>query len=274
MRQALTFIVVVMTSLPVFAEDLFKSKIHESRLYDIFLKEGVPEPALKRSFQFLNLHRNKHIKVKAKIRTFKRSQMGTRALKINKDHLAIIDYTKPSKEKRLYILNLKKGTVSRHLVAHGKGSGSDIATKFSNEEGSLMSSLGFYLVGNTYWGQHGETLNLYGLDPFNDQAAERNIVMHAASYVSEDFIKTSGRLGRSWGCPAVSQDVMDQIIKLLQDGGLIYAYHEELDRKELTQPILQAADDNVPDDIPVPVLKDNKIGPPLPVLPEQSNLLD
>lgn len=274
MKQALTIVSVFMLSLPVFAEDLFKAKVRDTRLYDLFVKEGVPESALKRSFQFLNLHRNKRVKVKAKIRTFKRSQIGSRALHLDKDHLAIIDYTKPSKEKRLYILDLKKGSVSRHLVAHGKGSGSDIATKFSNEEGSLMSSLGFYLVGNTYWGQHGETLNLYGLDPFNDQAAERNIVMHAASYVSEDFIKTSGRLGRSWGCPAVSQEVMDQVITLLQDGGLIYAYHEELDKKDLAQPILQTADDSSAGEIPVPILKDNKIGPPLPVLPEQSTLVD
>lgn len=270
MKQALTVIIAFMASLPVCAEDLFKTKIREARLYDIFLKEGVPESALKRSFQFLNLNRNKRVQVKAKIRTFKRSQIGLRALQLNKDHLAIIDYTKPSKEKRLYILNLKNGNVDKHYVAHGKGSGSDIATQFSNEEGSQMSSLGFYLVGNTYWGQHGESLNLYGLDPLNDQAAERNIVMHAASYVSEDFIKTSGRLGRSWGCPAVSQEVMDQMITLLQDGGLIYAYHSELDKKELPQPLLQIADDSPPDDIPVPILKDKNVGPPLPVVPEPS----
>lgn len=270
MRQALTFLSVLIMCTSAQAEDLFKIKIQGTRIYDLFLKEGVPESALKRSFEFLNRHRNKRVKVKAKIRTFKRSQMSSRVLKLDKDHLAIIDYTKPSKEKRLYILNLKNGKVTRHWVAHGKGSGSDLATEFSNAEGSQMSSLGFYLVGNTYWGQHGESLNLYGLDPFNDQAAERNIVIHAASYVSEDFIKTSGRLGRSWGCPAVAEEVMDQIISLLQDGGLLYAYHEELSKKELPQPSLQAAEEVPSEDIPIPVLKDRKIGPGLPSLPEES----
>ncbi len=139
---------------------------------------------------------------------------------------AIIDYTKPSTVERFFIYDAdKKILLQKLLVAHGKNSGENFATHFSNKNGSLKSSPGFYRTGSTYVGKHGYSLRLYGLESgFNDHAYERAIVIHGADYVNERFIKTHQRLGRSWGCPAISNECSKSVIDLIKNGAVIYIH--------------------------------------------------
>jgi hypothetical protein len=141
--------------------------------------------------------------------------------------LAIADMTQPSDAKRFYIIDLdKKELVLRTYVAHGQGSGERMATSFSNKEGSHATSLGLYRVGAEIVSpKHGAALLLHGLERgVNCQAESREVIMHGADYVSETFIAEHGRLGRSWGCPAVSRADMPRMLELLADGGLLYVH--------------------------------------------------
>lgn len=144
----------------------------------------------------------------------------------NEDIVTIIDFSKPSTEKRLFILDLRNQQVLyQTFVAHGKNTGANMATKFSNNKGSNQSSLGLYRTGESYQGKHGYSLRLDGLEKgFNDNARIRAVVMHSASYVSESFIKRHGRLGRSWGCPAVPVEISEEIIDLIKGGSCLYIY--------------------------------------------------
>lgn len=148
----------------------------------------------------------------------------------NEDILTIIDFSKPSTEKRLFILDLEKQELLYHTyVAHGKNTGVNMATKFSNNKGSNQSSLGLYRTGESYQGKHGYSLRLDGLEQgFNDNARSRAVVMHSASYVSEAFIKRHGRLGRSWGCPAVPVEFSKEIIDLIKGGSCLYIYANDV----------------------------------------------
>lgn len=140
--------------------------------------------------------------------------------------LTVIDYTLPSRQPRLWVLDLTRTRVLAHeLVAHGRATGDDLARRFSNRPGSLQSSLGTFLTGAVYHGRHGPTLRLRGLDAgLNDRAAERGIVIHGAWYVSSAVATKLGRLGRSEGCPALSQAAASRIIQLIRDGSVLYAY--------------------------------------------------
>lgn len=112
------------------------------------------------------------------------------------------------------------------LVAHGRGTGLDSARSFSNTPGSFKTSLGTFITGTTYRGANGLSLRLRGLDEgLNDRAAERAIVLHGAWYVSDDIVRRQGRLGRSEGCPAVSEDVAPRVIGLIKDGSVLFAYY-------------------------------------------------
>ncbi len=144
----------------------------------------------------------------------------------NTDIISIADLSKPSTEKRLYIINVKTGEVIFHtLVAHGKNSGQQYATNFSNEASSFESSLGFYVTTDTYEGKHGYSLRLNGCEKgFNDQACKRAIVVHGASYVSESFIEQNGYLGRSHGCPAVPAELSTKIINVIKNGSCLFVY--------------------------------------------------
>jgi hypothetical protein len=142
----------------------------------------------------------------------------------NPGYLSVIDYTQPSRNKRLYVINMRTGAVERFLVAHGKGSDPDhtgYAKVFSNEDKTYASSLGFYLTGGTYNGDNGYSMQLYGQDPTNSNAFSRSIVMHGAKYVDPSL----SVLGRSWGCPAVELAVHTRLIDKLKGGSVIYAYH-------------------------------------------------
>ena len=142
----------------------------------------------------------------------------------DKQLLTVVDFDLPSTEKRLWVLDLARNEILFHtLVAHGHNSGENEATSFSNTDQSNMSSLGFYATGGEYEGKHGHSLRLAGLDEgVNTNAAARSIVMHGADYVSEDFIKQNGRLGRSLGCPALPMDQYSQIIDAVNGGTCLF----------------------------------------------------
>jgi hypothetical protein len=148
---------------------------------------------------------------------------------IRKDVISVIDFTKKSTEKRLWVIDLKNAKVLFNtLVAHGKNTGDQYATEFSNQNSSNMSSLGFYVTGETYIGKHGRSLALDGLEEgFNDHARQRAVVMHAADYVSENYINSVGRLGRSWGCPAVPTDLAPEIIDAVANGSCLFIYYPD-----------------------------------------------
>lgn len=142
---------------------------------------------------------------------------------------AIADMSRPSSERRLVIVDLvAEELVLQTFVAHGSGSGGLMAEQFSNIEGSHQTSLGLYRVGSEIVSpKHGPALLLDGLDPgINDLARPREIIIHGADYVSAEFVAANGRLGRSWGCPAVPRNDMAQVIDLLADDGLLFIYGE------------------------------------------------
>jgi hypothetical protein len=143
--------------------------------------------------------------------------------------LAVIDYSLPSTTPRLWVFDVDRGRLLfQELVAHGRNSGEQQAEHFSNAEGSKMSSLGLFQTADTYYGNNGYSLRLRGLDAgFNDNAMSRAIVMHGAPYVSEAIAERLGRLGRSWGCPAVRSDVARVMIDTLKGGALLFAYYPD-----------------------------------------------
>jgi hypothetical protein len=142
------------------------------------------------------------------------------------ERLAIVDYTRPSQERRMWIFDLQqKRVLFEEFVAHGKGSGFDVPEEFSNREGSHQTSLGLFVTDETYQGGNGYSLKLRGLSgQLNDRAFERRIVMHGASYVDPEKARRVGRLGRSFGCPAVRPRVARPIIDTLKEGQFLYAY--------------------------------------------------
>jgi hypothetical protein len=144
-----------------------------------------------------------------------------------RDRIGIVDFAQPSREARFHIVDLAGGTVSAPLlVAHGKGSdpaNRGIAEHFSNRVGSDASSRGSYVTGQLYHGRHGRSRRLIGLDPENDRALERGIVIHAASYVDHSLVAVQGRIGRSQGCFAVNPRVIAQVLEQLGAGRLLFA---------------------------------------------------
>ena len=144
-------------------------------------------------------------------------------------HLAVIDFSQPSTARRLWIFDLTRKTlVLRDLVAHGKQSGENFATSFSNTEGSNQSSLGLFSTQESYVGSHGYSLRMDGLEPgINDQARERAIVIHPANYVNPLWSKTQGRIGRSLGCPAVRPQVARQVVDKLKNGQFMFAWYPD-----------------------------------------------
>lgn len=145
---------------------------------------------------------------------------------INDDIISIVDFTKSSSQKRLFILDLKNGKLLfKTYVAHGQGSGLEFANKFSNKPESLQSSLGFYITSGTYIGKHGYSMYLDGMEPgINDKANERAIVLHGAPYVSENYIRSHGYIGRSWGCPALPERLTRPIIETIKNGSCLFIY--------------------------------------------------
>ncbi|MDO4165712.1 MAG: murein L,D-transpeptidase catalytic domain family protein [Bacteroides sp.] len=148
-----------------------------------------------------------------------------------RDILTLIDFSLPSTQKRLFVFDMKQRTLLySSVVAHGKNSGEVYATSFSNEYGSYKSSLGFYLTESTYQGKNGYSLVLNGLEKgINDRARERAIVMHGAAYANPTVADRGGRLGRSFGCPAVPTNLSRPIIDAIKGGSVMYIYAESPD---------------------------------------------
>ena len=143
-----------------------------------------------------------------------------------KEILTIIDYSKPSTEERMFVLDMENQEILfQTLVAHGQNSGGNYATSFSNRHGSFQSSLGFFRTAHTYQGGNGYSLVIEGLEKgINDQARPRAVVIHGADYCTTDFINQHGRLGRSHGCPALPRELNQAIIDTIKDGSLLYIY--------------------------------------------------
>lgn len=142
-------------------------------------------------------------------------------------YLTICDFSQSSSQKRLYIIDMQQGKlVTNTYVAHGKNSGGEYATKFSNTPESLQSSLGFYITRQTYTGEHGLSLRISGVEPgFNDKAMERSIVIHGAAYVDAARARAGVFMGRSFGCPAVPQQESGKIIQTIKEGTCLFIYH-------------------------------------------------
>ncbi|MGO2241064.1 MAG: murein L,D-transpeptidase catalytic domain family protein [Halomonas sp.] len=147
----------------------------------------------------------------------------------NAERLAVIDYSLPSTEPRLWVFDLRQHQLLfEELVSHGQGSGDMQAETFSNTPDSHQSSLGLFRTMNSYYGSNGYSLRLEGLEPnVNDRAYERAIVIHGADYVSDAFITQTGRLGRSHGCPAVREDVTYPLIDSLKEDQYVFAYYPD-----------------------------------------------
>jgi hypothetical protein len=147
----------------------------------------------------------------------------------DKEYLTIVDFSLSSNKERLWIIDLKNKDILFHtLVAHGRNTGEEYAANFSNLPNSFMSSIGFYVTGEIYNGKHGVSLRLDGQEKeFNSQARQRAVVMHGADYVSKDFIKKAGRLGRSLGCPAVPVEIHKEVINTLADKTCLFVYHPD-----------------------------------------------
>ena len=143
--------------------------------------------------------------------------------------LTLIDYSRPSTERRLWVFDLASGRLLfSELVAHGKATGENMATSFSDAMESHKSSLGLFVTGDTYVGANGYSLRLDGLEPgFNGRARERAIVMHGAPYVDAALAERQGRIGRSWGCPALSEAVARKVIDTVRGGGVIFSYYPD-----------------------------------------------
>lgn len=197
-------------------DTLVDSKISKSIAFDIYLNKFYSESNLQTSGLSLPL--------------FQKSLIGYLNLKNklilnkNKPIITIIDFNKESTQKRLWIIDVKnQKLLLSSLVAHGQGSGENMATQFSNIADSHQSSLGFFVTKNIYFGKHGKSLILDGMDKgLNCAAKNRSIVVHGAEYVSEEFIKQHGRLGRSYGCPAVPESLKTKIIDLIQDKTMLF----------------------------------------------------
>jgi hypothetical protein len=142
----------------------------------------------------------------------------------NRKYITIINFDEPSTEYRMHVIDMHDGRVVNYLVAHGMNSGDLYAEYFSNVENSLMSSLGVYLTGEPYMGEHGLSMRLIGMQPTNSNAYIRDIVLHGASYVSPQFIKETGRLGRSDGCPAVELQYSTPLVNELDYGSVYLIY--------------------------------------------------
>ena len=151
--------------------------------------------------------------------------------------LTLIDYSRPSVEPRLWVFDLATGELLfKELVAHGKNTGDNLATKFSNKMDSRQTSLGLYVTDEPYVGDNGYSLRLDGLDVgFNDRARERAIVMHGAPYVNAELAAAQGRIGRSWGCPALRTAIASKVIDRIRGGGVIFSYYPDKDWLETSK---------------------------------------
>ena len=211
--KTLSIAIALVLSVPLYAKESCKAAAPDSLISTLTRQaSGLRESVLRLAFEAANCAENKGL--------VKRRYV-----------LPGIDYARPSAEPRLFVFDLAaQKLVFRELVAHGKNSGGDRASFFSNESGSEASSLGLFVTADTYVGGNGYSLRLRGLEEgVNDMAFDRAIVMHGAYYVSREAIKALGRLGRSWGCPALRAEVAKKVIDTVRGGSAIFAYYPDKD---------------------------------------------
>ncbi len=183
-------------------------------------------------FDLKDLYAKINLKEKVSFQIFENAIEGYRKIKEKKktNILTIIDYTKPSTEQRFFVLDIEnKKLLYETYVSHGMKTGDVFAEKFSNNINSHKSSVGFFLTDETYVGSKGYSLRLEGLEKgINDNARKRSIVIHAAYYADPDYIKANGRLGRSWGCPALPEDLTPDIIDTIKNGSVLFVNGNDL----------------------------------------------
>ncbi len=183
-----------------------------SQLYDVFVENNPSVPNLK---------------------SFKNGIIGYYKLAdknlIDKQILSIIDFSLSSKKERMWVMDMSNNKILYHtVVSHGKNTGSEFATQFSNKKNSLQSSLGFFITGETYFGKNGLSLFIDGMEKqFNSNARERYVVIHGAKYANPSAIKNLGRLGRSYGCPALPTAISQEIIDLIKNKSVLYIYSDD-----------------------------------------------
>lgn len=208
-----------------------------SILSAVFFSSGAshPPPTVKQTRPDINTQ-VQHLAQKAPQLNKKVLQMALTAYKkasskgaVKKPVLTVIDYSLPSNKQRMWVFDLKKERLLYNTyVAHGKNSGMDTPHHFSNRSSSKETSLGTYVTRDTYIGHKGYSLNLQGLERgFNDNAYSRRVVIHGAWYVEPDFIKKSGRAGRSWGCPSIARTLAKPVINTIKDGSVVFAYYPD-----------------------------------------------
>jgi len=173
-----------------------------------------------------------NLEEKVSFKIFKNAMEGYEKIKEKKktNVLTIIDYTKPSTEQRFFVLDIEKEKLLYETyVSHGEKTGGIFAEKFSNNIDSHKSSLGFFLTDNTYIGSKGYSLRLNGLEEgINNNARKRAIVIHGAAYADPSYIESTGRLGRSWGCPALPESLTPEIINSIKNGSVLFVNGNDL----------------------------------------------
>lgn len=205
----LLFIFIVIIGSSAFADSLFDRRISDGRLlFDVLVQQGISKAPLDLIFRMFDYNQGRIT---------------------NTDYTVLVDYSLPSTEKRLFLINLYTADVQRFYVSHGIRSGVREARSFSNSLDSWKSSLGFYYLKGSYVSEkNGLSLYMDGIDRSNNNARLRSIFLHGAKYVSDEFIAQNGRLGWSEGCFAVGLEYVSYLVNLLQNGSILFAYHKDL----------------------------------------------
>lgn len=209
LRLTILTVFILLFSLFAHAGSMFDRRTNTGKyLFEALLEQGVPREPLDMTFRLFDFN------------------VGRIP---NTTYAVIIDHSLPSTVKRLYLMNFNTGFVERFYAAHGINSGVIQTRNLSNLPDSWKSSLGFYFAKGTYMSQkNGLSMYLDGIDRSNNNARIRNIVLHGAKYVSDEFILQNGRLGWSEGCPAVSLEALPYLVNLLQNGSIVFSYHKDL----------------------------------------------
>lgn len=209
--------------------NFFSPKANSNKPTTAMVKEMKINAETDSEIIYNNLHSDKF--ALPNFESFKEALKGFNKLKergiIKKNILTLIDFTMSSNMKRLWVIDMDSNTILYNsLVAHGRNTGEEFAKNFSNSAQSFKSSLGFYLTGEIYFGKHGKSLRLDGLEKgINSNARERAVVVHGADYVSNSFIQNNKRLGRSLGCPAIPVEITDELIKTIKDKSCLFIYY-------------------------------------------------
>ncbi len=210
----------------IYSLKLFISVFFYSFLFfDLIKAEHFSEKDIKTILQKSPTLNRNVLKLSLKAyKNFKKVNINRRSI------ITIIDYSKPSSEKRLWVINLEKKKVVLHdYVGHGKNSGPNQPHRFSNHKDSWQSSIGLLLTAQSYFGKYGYALRVIGLEKeFNSNVAVRNIVFHASKYANEQFIKKHGRLGRTYGCFSIHPDTIKPLINMIKGGTLVFSYYPDM----------------------------------------------